>query len=506
MHLGILDFVVIVCYFAVLALVGLYFSRRQTSRSEYFLGGRETHWALAGGSLLATVFSSISYLSLPGEMIRYGVGMFTGYLALPLVVPLISSTVLPVIKRLPITSVYEYLERRFDVSVRSFSACAFIVRTLLWMGLVIYMTSFAVVEMSGWNVYVTILLTGVLTAMYTSVGGMRTVIWTDNFQTLILFGGAISIPLLIGVLLGSGPATWWQTFSQAGRADVQFFSWDPTVRITIVGTFLNVFFWNMCTHSSDQLAVQRLLSTPSLESARRTLWFYTAASLVLPFFLALCGVGLFVFYSEQSDLPIQAFHAQLTTEADRLMPRFIVEVLPSGFSGLLLAALLAAAMSSLSSGINSISSVISSDFVERFGWGGKRTESLWLEKAIAFVAGLVGVCVAIGIMTAVRHTDWNLLELTSRVNHIFVGPIAALFFGGVLFRKARKRSALFGFAIGVCTSVYICFGKEWFGLDRSISFVWVVAASFVFGVAAIALASYFDRRPGDEDRAEGLTV
>ena len=506
MHLGILDFVVIVGYFAVLALVGLYFSKRQTSRSEYFLSGRQTHWTLAGGSLLATVFSSISYLSLPGEMIRYGVGLFTGYLALPLVVPFVSRTVLPVIKRLPITSAYEYLERRFDVSVRSLSACAFIVRTLLWMGLVIYMTSFAVVEMSGWNVYVTILLTGVLTAVYTSVGGMRTVIWTDNFQMLILFGGAISIPVLIGVLLGSGPGTWWQTFSQAGRADVQFFSWDPTVRVTIVGTFLNIFFWNACTQGSDQLAVQRLLSTPSLESARRTLWFYTGANLVLLVFLALCGMGLFVFYAEQSALPIQAFHSQLTTEADRLMPRFIVEVLPSGFSGLLLAALLAAAMSSLSSGINSISSVISSDFVEKFGWGGKRTESLRLEKMIALVAGLAGVGVAIGIMTATRHTDWNLTELTSRINHIFVGPIAALFFGGVLLRKARKRSALFGFAIGVFTSVYICFGKEWFGLERNISFVWVIVASFVFGFAAIALASRFDRRPADEDRAEGLTV
>ena len=163
---------------------------------------------------------------------------------------------------------------------------------------------------------------------------------------------------------------------------------------------------------------------------------------MVAFFLALCGVGLFVFYSEQSDLPIQTFHRQLTTEADRLMPRFIVEVLPSGFSGLLLAALLAAAMSSLSSGINSISSVISSDFVERFGWGGKRTESLWLEKVVAFVTGLVGVAVAIGIMTAARHTDWNLLELTSRVNHIFVGPIAALFFGEYCFASEEALGAV----------------------------------------------------------------
>ena len=151
-------------------------------------------------------------------MIRYGVGIFTGYLALPLVVPLVSRTVLPVIKRLPITSAYEYLERRFDVSVRSLSACAFIVRTLLWMGLVIYMTSFRRGGDVGLERYVTILVTGVLTAVYTSVGGMRTVIWTDNFQMLILFGGAIAIPVLIGVLLGSGPGTWWQTFSQAGAS------------------------------------------------------------------------------------------------------------------------------------------------------------------------------------------------------------------------------------------------------------------------------------------------
>ena len=501
MTLTTFDFLVIVAYLLGMAAIGLYFSKRQTSREEYFLGGRRTHWILAGGSILATLLSSISYLSLPGEMIRYGFGFFAGVLGVPLVVPLMNYTLLPAIKRLPITSVYEYLERRFDARIRTLTGSIFLMRTLLWMGLIIYTASFAMVEVTGWNIYATILIIGLITTFYTSAGGLQTVIWTDNLQLLILFGGAVTIPVFIGMSLGQGPIDWWSSFSQAGRAEIQAFSWDPMVRITLFGAVMGQFFWNVCTQGSDQVAVQRLLSTPSLKEARRSLWMYAAANVALLFFLAVCGLALFAYYADESGLSMQAFQEQVAPEADKLMPRFIVQVLPSGVSGLLVAALLAAAMSSLSSGINSISSVVRSDFLNSSGGVG---ESLWFDRCSGVVAGLAGVAMACLITLAMQTSDWNLVELTGRVNHIFVGPIGVLFFAGILFRRAGKTSALSGFTAGTAVSLYICFGREWFGLEQSVSFLWVVPASFLCGLLVSWVLSTMTEPPL-EDKVGGLT-
>ncbi|MDA1313037.1 MAG: sodium/solute symporter [Acidobacteria bacterium] len=502
MELTTLDFVVIIAYFAGMAGIGTYFAGRQTSRDEYFLGGRRTHWMLAGGSILATLLSSISYLSLPGEMIRYGFGFFAGVLSVPLVVPLMSYTLLPALKRLPITSVYEYLDLRFSTQVRTLAGSIFLIRTVLWMGLIIYTASFAMVEITGWNIYATILVIGAVTTFYTSAGGLQTVIWTDNLQLLILFGGALAIPVFIGFSLGTGPLVWWDSFSQAGRSEIQTFSWDPMVRITLVGALLSQFFWNICTQASDQVAVQRLLSTPSLKEAQRSLWMYAVANVTLLFMLAISGLALFAYYAAQSGLPIQEFQEQVAPEADKLMPRFIVQVLPPGVSGLLVAALLAAAMSSLSSGINSISSVISSDFMKRSGAG--EGDSLWFDRFSGVVAGFTGLAMACLITMVMEMSDWNLVELTGRVNHIFVGPIGVLFFAGILFRRAGKTAALAGFVAATAISLYVCFGREWFGLEQSVSFLWVVPASFVGGLVTAKLVSLVTAPPPDE-KTRGLT-
>jgi SSS family solute:Na+ symporter len=445
------------------------------------LGGRNLHWLLAGGSVVATLLSTLTFLSLPGEMIRYGVAFFSGLLALPLVIPVINRILIPMLMSLPITSMYEYLEQRYDVRVRTLAAAIFTLRTLLWMALIIYSCSFAVAEMTGWDIYLTILVTGLVTTMYTSAGGIRTVVWTDNLQLLVLLGGAVALPIYIGFSIGSGPLIWWESFAQAGRAHLRVFSLDPTVRITVIGMALTQFFWNICTNGSDQVAVQRYLSTPSLRAARRSVWVFALFNFFLIAILMVCGLALFAFYLQRSGLPVRAFQEQIAPAADRVMPMFIVQELPPGISGLVLAALLAAAMSSLSSGINSISGVVVSDFFQRFGWFPAHRGSLRVDKILSTLAGLLGICVALAITYAVRKTDWNLTELTQRVNHIFVGPLAVLFFGGILFRRAGVQAALAGFAAGSFISILVGFGKEWFGLARSISFIWLVPGSFVVG-------------------------
>jgi SSS family solute:Na+ symporter len=482
-HLTGLDFTVILAYLASLSLMGVYFSRRQVSREEYLLGGRRVHWLLAGGSVVATLLSTITFLSIPGEMVRYGLAYFTGLLGLPLAIPVVTRILLPKLMPLRITSMYEYLEQRYSAELRTLAAAVFTLRTLIWMGLVIYSCSLAVAEMTGWDLYWTIAITGLVTTFYASAGGLRTVIWTDNLQLAVLMGGAVAIPITIAGRTGTGPAGWWEVFSSAGRTQIQFFSIDLTIRLTVVGALLSQFFWSACTQGSDQVAVQRYLSTPSLEAARRSAWTYLAINLALLALLAICGLALFAFYLQGSGLDVAEFQNQVGPRADRLMPQFIVQELPPGVSGLLLAALLAAAMSSLSSGINSVAAVVSGDLLGRLRRGGEAL-SLAQTKAVSVAGGLAAVSLALITTWAVRRTDWNLIDLSQRLNHLFVGPLAVLFFAGLLFPRVRARAGIAGFLVGSAWSVLVAFGSGWIGLREPISFTWLVPGSFAAGLAA----------------------
>lgn len=489
MRLRGLDIAVIAAYLASLSLIGLYFARRQDSREEYLLGGRRIHWLLAAGSVVATLLSTLTFLSVPGEMIRYGVAYFTGLLGLPLAIPALTRILLPKLMSLGITSMYEYLEQRYHARLRRLAAGVFTLRTLIWMALVVYSCSIAVAEMTGWDLYATIAVTGLVTTFYAAAGGLRTVIWTDNLQLWVLAGGAIAIPVSVWTRTGLSPAGWWELFSSAGRTEIRFFSLDLTVRLTVVGAVLSQFFWSACTQGSDQVAVQRYLATPSLRAARRTAWAYLFLNLTVVALLAVCGLALFAFYYQSSGLTPPEFQREFAPRADALLPRFIVEELPAGVSGLLLAALLAAAMSSLSSGINSVAAVVSADLAGRPRR--VRHERAWLRlaKGVSALAGVAAVTLALLTAWAVRHTGWNLIDLSQRLNHIFVGPLAVLFFAGLLLPGAGVGAASAGFLAGLLWSVLVAFGSGWLGFEQPISFTWLVPGSFLAGLATAAALS-----------------
>lgn len=495
MHLTYVDVTVLVGYFAILSLIGVYFSRQQKSRDEYILGGRQIHWVLAGGSTVATLLSSLSFLSIPGETISHGISYFASLLALPFVVLVVNRTVAPMLRELPIRSAYEYLEKRFDIGTRKLASGVFVFKTLIWMGLILYSSSFAFAQIAGWGILSIIVVLGIITTLYTSIGGFKTVIWTDNLQLYLLLGGALLIPFYVGFSTGHGPIRWYEDFSLAGRMHVQVFSWDPTVRITLFGVMVANFFWHICTYAGDQMAVQRILGTPNLKTTRRAVWTFAGFNALLTPALVICGLALFAYYAQSSGLSVDQFQREIQGQGDQLMPRFIAQELPSGISGLLLAALLAAAMSSLSSAINAISGVVVSDFlhdVERVKHHGS---SLLIDKLIAVSAGLLGIGGAVAINIATQHGNWNLLELTNRINHLFVGPLAVLFFGSILLKRAGKEGILLGFASGVLVSFIVSFGKDWFGLAENISFLWVVPGSFLVGMLIAWFSSVFSVSP-----------
>jgi solute:Na+ symporter, SSS family len=511
MHLGTLDFVVLVAYFAGLAGMGAWFSRRQKSEETYFLGDRNMPWLVVGVSIMATLISTLTYLALPGEMISHGTGYFLSLLAYVGAIPFVNRIVIPALMRLPVTSVYEYFERRYHLAVRSLAAVVFVLMRLGWIGLIIYTASFAVVQMTGWSMPSVVLFMGVFTTFYTTAGGIQAVVWSDFAQGVLLLGGALFVPVYVAWLTGAGPIGWWETFSQAGRAAAPVWSLDLTVRITVVGIILEQFFWHVSTHSADQVAAQRYLSTPSIQVARRSFWVSALFTTALIGLLMLVGLALFYYEFRQSSLPLDAFQQHIAARADKVFPDFIARVLPSGVAGLLLAAILAAAMSSLSSGINSITTVVMADFVERMNLVDQRRRNVLLAMAIAAVVGMVGIGVALLTHKVMLTGRWNLVEMIERVNHLFVSPLGGLFIAGVLLRRVGTGAALAGFAAGVATSVLVSFSQEICeplvaaGLThhlpaglagaveamaaRGLSFTWIMPFSLMASLGVSALAA-----------------
>lgn len=307
-------------------------------------------------------------------------------------------------------------------------------------------------------------------------------------QLVVLFCGALAIPVMVLATLHTGPVEWWQAMAQAGHTRREIFSFDPTVRTTLLGVILAKFFWAICTHGSDQVAVQRYLSTPSPRAARRTLWTAACAEAVLLSLLMLAGLALFAFYHHQSGLDPHAFLVTVADSADELLARFIAEELPPGVSGLMLAALLAAAMSSLSSGISAVSSVAVGDLATA-GREATSGGSLRRDRAVALLAGLAGMAIALVIGPIVAETGWNLVDVMERLNHIFVGPLAVLFFSGILFVKVGVRSALAGFVSALAWSLIISVPGAWLGIDGDISFMWIVAVPFLVGMGVAWLSA-----------------
>ena len=364
--LDVLDWMVIAAYGVVLLGIGRYFSKRTATTDDYLLGGRRMKSWTVGLSLFATLLSTISFLAWPGEMIRHG-PMYLGAIAVyPVVVLIATRYTIPALMRLRVTSAYEILENRLSLSVRMLGSLFFLSMRFLWMAVIIYATTSKVlIPMLGWDESVTPLVCAVLgtvTVAYTTMGGLRAVVFSDVLQTFILFGGAVLALVVITVDLG-GVGEWWPSAWQDHWQE-PVFGYDPSARMSLVGIVLATFTWYFCTSMSDQMAIQRYLATRDVKAARRTLMISMSADALVALCVGLLGLALLAYYQARPDMVPEG--SSVSGDADRLFPHFIVNGLPAGISGLVFSALLAAAMSSLSSGVNSCCTVITVDFLDRF--------------------------------------------------------------------------------------------------------------------------------------------
>lgn len=478
-----LDWSVVIFYALALIGIGVFYSRRQTTTEEYFVGGRSVAPFLAGISLYATMFSTLSYIGVPGEIVQNGpVFVAAGVAASPLIYLIVGYLAIPLLMKLPVTSAYELLEKQLGFSVRLLGSAIFVISRLVWMAIMLYVTAKVLVTVMGWPPSWTTplcIISGLLTAVYTVTGGLRAVVISDVVQFFVLLTGAIFTLVFITYTMG-GPSAWWPTAWVDHWAPQPFFSMDPHVRITVVGTFVGAIIWWVCTAASDQMAIQRYLSTRDVQAARRAFLHNCAGSVVVTGILGLVGLAVLGFYKANPDL-LPASMA-FTKKGDVFFPHFVSHFLPSGVPGLVLAGLLAAAMSSLSSGINSTITVIAKDFIDPFRKGTQPTEASQIKIARYLAAG-ISLAAILGSQIA-GAIPGNLIEVTGKTLHLMLCPLFGLFFMALFVKFATSYGAIVGAVYSFMTGLVVGHWDLIIGGDP-VSFQWItptsLAAALIFG-------------------------
>lgn len=484
------DWAVVGLYAAFMLVIGWYYSRRQTSTEEYFLGSRSMGSFVIAISLYATLLSTISYLSVPGEIIRHGPSIIIwGVLGLPLIIVICGYALIPFFMKLPITSAYEILEGRLGIVVRLVGSVIFVITRLIWMALLIYLAAKAVVVMVGWPESTTplvVVVAGVIAVLYTAMGGLRAVVITDVVQFFVLLAGAIITAIFVSIDIGFG--AWFPTSWAPHWDTVPFFSWNPVVRVTIIGSIVSGATWTIFTYGSDQVAIQRYLATRDAKAARRALYINCLVSLVISGALAFVGFSVLGFF--RNNPQAIADGKNLLANADFLFPHYIANYLPVGVAGLVIAAMFAAAMSSLDSGINSIVTVFYTDFLSRFRKGsGTREHNVKLAKYLVLGIGTVVVLLS----APVGNIPGNITEVTSKTNGLFVAPLFGLFFMCLFVRFSTPFGAIVGALYGFAFAFIWAFWDVLTG-GPMLSFQWISLFPFVVHVVVGSLVSLLPTR------------
>lgn len=485
----LLDYGVFGAYLVLTAAIGLWFVRGQRDLNEYFLAGRSMGSVVISMTILAALFSGISFLAAPSEGYANGIAFYLVNLGFFVATPLTTIVFLRFYYSTRFFTAYQYLEERFSVQLRTLASASFIIRVLLWLAAATYAPALALEQATGMPLWFTILCTGVVTTIYTTFGGMRAVIWTDIMQLAVLFGGQLAVALLAVARIPGGWSKVVELGVEGQRLHVSL-SLDPTVRVTLWGLLIGAAFMHLVQMATDQVSVQRYLTAASFKAAQRGLWLKLA--MVLPVTAVFYGTGLILhaFYQVHGD-PLAA---GTITKADQILPYFVVTQLPHGLPGLFIAAIYAASMSTISAGINSLTSASLVDFYQRLWRNPDLSEKnqLRLARTLTFVYGA-----AVIVLAFLVEKLGTLLEATNKVISLIGGPLIGLFLLGMLVTRASARGALIGWGAGLLTTLWVCFGTR-------ISFLWYAAIGCVVTVVVGAVASRFDPPPPDK-QLDGLT-
>jgi SSS family transporter len=439
-----LDWVVIVLYLAAMIGIGMYFYLRDkhNSTSEFFVGGRSIPFWAAGVSLYAANTSSISFIAIPAKAFETNWTYMTNNLTAVCGLVFVAIVIVPLLRRLDLMSVFSYLETRFHPAIRMLASALCIAMQLgSRMSVILFLPALAIATITGIDVTWSILLMGGFTIIYTALGGMKAVIWTDFVQVIVKMGGAIfAIGFIVWQLKG-GFGEFAATALAEHKTKLFDFSFNLT-RATVWGFIFLVVFDVVLTFPKDQVLMQRVLSTKSDKEAGRSIWAFAAIMIPGGFIFYTIGTALFVFYKTHPErmnplLPI-----------DATFPLFIAAELPSGVTGLIIAGIFAAAMATLSGIMNSVATLASVDFYEKLVSKPDPRKSVRFAEWMTVAAGLVGIGIALLLS---RFDIHSLFDVSIELAGLLGGGFAGAYTLGMFTRRANSP----GVAIGIAASMIL---------------------------------------------------
>ena len=473
-NFGWLNWTVLALYLIGMLGMGIYFMRKENGADDFFKGGGRIPWWAAGISIYATMLSAITYMTIPAKAYTTN---WTYYPMLWMIL-LISFPVikyyLPYFRKLNVTSAYEILEQRFNLFTRLLASTLFSIFMIVRMAIVLYLPSLALTAVTGIDIYLCIVLMGLVTIVYCTMGGVEAVIWGDVVQGLILVFGAIFAVVYLAMGTEGGISGCINIALENDK--LRLFDWSnswsqATWWVIIIGGLAN----NLISYTSDQTVIQRYLTTPDEKSAGRGILVNGVMSVFVSVAFYMIGTGLYSFFkTHPAELDVTM------GQSDAIFPFFMMSQMPAGVAGALIAAIFAATMSTISSNINSVATAFSIDFWKRF----RPTTDSQLVVVARWASVVSGV---IGLALALLMATWNIqsfLDFFNQALGLLTSGLGGLFFIAVFMKRVKGNAALAGFVAGevvvfwmseYTTANFLLFGA--IGMVVSIVVAWLLSIS-----------------------------
>ncbi|XP_023215230.1 putative sodium-dependent multivitamin transporter isoform X2 [Centruroides sculpturatus] len=456
---GVVDYIVFAAMLIVSAAVGVYFQftgGKQRTTEEIILGDKKMSVMPVAFSLMASFASAIGMLGFSAENYLFGF-----HLALFSIVTFISTFIIiyvyhPVFYNMQITTVYEYLDRRFGKPTRIIGSLAFMFRMIFYMAVVLYAPALAMSAVTGISMWASILSVGIVCTFYCTIGGIKAVLWTDLIQGLIMYATMITV-IVKGSLDVGGITNVWKIATEGGRTEMASFTADPTVRYTFWSIFIGGISFHLATNAVTQTQVQRMMTLDSIKKSRRAIWASVPLKTIHTLFTCFCGVILYSSFGSCDPL-LNKKETKLSSY-DQLLPYFIMKSLGKfpGLPGLCIAGLFSASLSTLSSVINSLAAVTLEDFIRPNCCLQSMTESraAFITKMLALAFGIL--CILLSYMV---EKLGGLMEATITISGVLGGPMLGLFTLGMLFERPNQKGAISGLLISLAFCFWISFGTR----------------------------------------------
>lgn len=445
MEITFLDYLVFFIFVGGVALFGcsFYFKSRKSSAAFTSAEGSLPSWVV-GMSIFATFVSSISFLGLPGDAFKGNWSPFVFSLSIPIASFLAAKIFIPLYRGVNSVSAYHYLEEKFGYWARCYASICYLLTQVCRIGSILLLLALPINKMFGWDVQTIIIVTGVVTMIYTLLGGIAAVVWTDAIQGIILIVGAVVCAVILTFGMPEGPAQLFEIAAEHGKFSLGSFGASLS-ESTFWVLLLYGLFTNMNNYGIDQNYVQRYMTTSSTKEAIKSTMFGSLLYVPVSLIFVYIGTALFSYYNAQPEL------LPAGTPADQVFPHFIVHGLPTGITGLVIAAIFSAGMSTVATSINSSATIVLTDFVKHFSKK-ERTDKKDMKTlyATSLVVGIVGIIIGILMMQVDGVLDawWTLAS-------IFSGGVLGLFLLTLISRKPHRAASITAAVAGMLVVIWI---------------------------------------------------